>query len=437
MATAITRLISYALPESAAAASDPREKRATANLVQFARLLVQLGLLFAVIRVFRVETRSFHLLAALAFSGFAVHYWLPFRWKEPFWILLSLASAFVFFYTETAILLIGVGILFFGIARSGLPFRVRAGLIALGGAAAAFVSRSGPPGFPAEFWPMFGSLFMFRMIVYLYDIRHERGKPSLREYLRYFFVLPNYYFLLFPLIDYQTMRRSFYQRDIHDSAQQGITWMTRGVIQLLLYRVIEHWNNSRAPENTTSFAALATCLLLAYLLYLRVSGTFHFIIGLLHLFGYDLPETHRRYLLASSLTDFWRRINVYWKDFMVKIVYFPIYFRLRKRGDLQAQVVATASVFLATWALHSYQFFWLRGEVLFTWPDVLFWGILGALVIVNLIWEIKHPRRKGEHQPRWLGYAQVAGTFSLITVLWSLWQAPTVEYWMDLLTWWK
>ncbi len=126
-------------------------------------------------------------------------------------------------------------------------------------------------------------------------------------------------------------------------------------------------------------------MVLVYLLYLRVSGQFHIIVGLLHLFGYDLPETHRRYLLASSLTDFWRRINIYWKDFMVKMVYFPVYFRLRKRGETQAQVVATAAVFVITWATHSYQWFWLRGDVLFTWPDTLFWGILGALVIVNVL----------------------------------------------------
>jgi len=42
-----------------------------------------------------------------------------------------------------------------------------------------------------------------------------------------------------------------------------------------------------------------------------------------------------------------------------------VYFRLRKRGETQAQVVATAAVFLITWATHSYQWFWLRGDVLF------------------------------------------------------------------------
>src|SRR6185503_21055695 len=95
-----------------------------------------------------------------------------------------------------------------------------------------------------------------------------------------------------------------------------------------------------------------------------------------------------------SITDFWRRINIYWKDFMVKIVYFPVYFRYRRSGDLRAKVVATVCVFVVTWALHSYQWFWLRGEWLLSWTDTLFWAILGAFVIVNLIIEQRRPARK-------------------------------------------
>ena len=34
---------------------------------------------------------------------------------------------------------------------------------------------------PAPFWPVLGSMFMFRLIVYLYDLRHERSRPPLAE----------------------------------------------------------------------------------------------------------------------------------------------------------------------------------------------------------------------------------------------------------------
>jgi D-alanyl-lipoteichoic acid acyltransferase DltB (MBOAT superfamily) len=293
-------------------------------------------------------------------------------------------------------------------------------------------------GLPNQFWQVLGAIFMFRLASYLYDVRHAKTRPTLREYLSYFLILPNYYFLLFPVLDYQTLRKTYYQRDIHAIAQQGIEWILRGTVQLLLYRAVFHLKPSTAPEEVTSFGLLVAGMIGTYLLYLRVSGHFHIIVGLLHLFGYDMPETHRRYLLARTLTDFWRRINIYWKDYMVKLVYFPVYFRLRKSGEQRAQVIATVLVFVATWLLHSYQWFWLRGTWLFTWTDTLFWAILGGLVVVNLLME---RRKKKASRPGWSGQAigalQTAGTFSLIVVLWSFWNAPTVGEWVELVTWWK
>ena len=90
-----------------------------------------------------------------------------------------------------------------------------------------------------------------------------------------------------------------------------------------------------------------------YLLYLHVSGQFHLIVGLLHMFGFNLPETHHRYLLASSFTDFWRRINIYWKDFIMKLFFYPAFFALRGIGTLRAIALATLLAFFATWALHA------------------------------------------------------------------------------------
>ena len=131
-----------------------------------------------------------------------------------------------------------------------------------------------------------------------------------------------------------------------------------------------------------------------FLLYLRVSGLFHMVVGMLHLFGFHLPETHHRYLLAASFTDFWRRINIYWKDFMQKIFYFPLVFALKRLGTNNAIIVATMFVFVLTWLLHSYQWFWLRGTWLLAWHDMLFWAVLGVLVVANSLYEIKYGRKR-------------------------------------------
>ena len=425
--------------EASAPSVDVREVNATPDLLRFLVILLQLGLILFVFRAFKLEERAFLRLAALVFAGFAVQYWLPFRWREPFCILVSLGGAFVLLEPLPAALLLGTGALFYGVLASPLSFRVRAGIVVAFGAALAWGRASGGFGVPYQFWPVLGAIFMFRMMIYLYELRFATRSPSLKEYVSYFFMLPNYYFLLFPVIDFQTLRRSYYRRNVNDIAQQGVHWIVRGGIQLLAYRLIYHLKGpSHAPEVITSPGALMIAMVTTYLLYLRVSGQFHIIVGLLHLFGYDLPETHRRYLLAHSLTDFWRRINIYWKDFMVKLVYFPVYFRFRKAGEVRAQVVATGLVFVTTWLLHSYQWFWLRGDVLLTWPDTLFWAILGTLVVGNVL--LEHRRKGRRDAATWparlrLG-VQTAGTFCLITTLWYLWNAPSLAEWWDLMTWW-
>ncbi|MEZ5302787.1 MAG: hypothetical protein R3F11_19445 [Verrucomicrobiales bacterium] len=76
--------------------------------------------------------------------------------------------------------------------------------------------------------------------------------------------------------------------------------MARGVIHLILYRAV-YMYLVPVPEDITGLSGVLAFMLAAYLLYLRVSGLFHFIVGSLCLFGFNLPETHRLYLLAKRV----------------------------------------------------------------------------------------------------------------------------------------
>jgi alginate O-acetyltransferase complex protein AlgI len=406
-------------------------EHARPDVRRFAMLAVPLALLLVVFKVYRLEEPAFFSLACIVFGGFAVAYWLPFRFKEAFLIGLSLAGAFVLLSPVVASLLIAVGLVAFAIVRSGLTFRWKVlALLAILGVLA-YGRATGRLPVPREFWPVFGALFMFRMIAYLYDVKHMPGPVRLNDFLSYFFLLPNYYFMLFPVIDFQTFRKSYFKRDIHPVAQQGLWWILRGTTHLLAYRVIYQLQDSFSPPTVPVAAAVVLKVVGCYLLYLRVSGQFHIIVGMLHLFGYDLPETNRRYLLAHSINDFWRRINIYWKDFMVKIFYFPAYFKMRRQGELRAQLLATTLVFIATWLLHAYQFFWLQGKLRFTLNDTLFWTALGAMVVVN-VW-MEHKRRKRPAAtgwtPRLLNAVKIGLTFTLISLLWSMWSADGLTEW--------
>jgi hypothetical protein len=122
---------------------------------------------------------------------------------------------------------------------------------------------------------------------------------------------------------------------------------------------------------------------------------------------------------------------------MLKIFYYPAYFRLKRWGPTSALAISTLFVFLVTWFLHAYQWFWLRGSFLLAWQDGLFWAILAVLVVINALWENAHGRVRRLSSRRTWGAstglaARTAGTFAVICLLWSLWTSESVTAWFGL-----
>jgi D-alanyl-lipoteichoic acid acyltransferase DltB (MBOAT superfamily) len=416
------------------------DRTATISIRQFALLGVELGLLLLVVRQFQLESPSFLRLTIVAVLGFGIHAWLPLRHRLPFFVALSLAAIVMILGVANGAWLVAAGLVLIGICHLPVRMPVRVAVLVVTGAALALVRAEWVQlPWPAVVWPILGSMFMFRVVVYLYDLAHDRAPVSFTRTLAYFFLLPNVCFPLFPVVDYKTFRRQYYDGDAYRIYQVGIDWMARGVVQLILYRIVYYYF-TLAPSEIGGPATLGQYIVATFLLYLRVSGQFHIIIGMCHLFGFNLPETHHRYYLASSFTDFWRRINIYWKDFMLKVFYYPLYFKLRRWGTTLALVVSTLAVFLCTWLLHSYQWFWLRGSFPVLWQDGMFWGILALLVVVNALYETHRGRHRtlgrqtSDLRRSAMHGLRTAGTFVVIAVLWSLWTSESLSTWASL---WK
>jgi D-alanyl-lipoteichoic acid acyltransferase DltB (MBOAT superfamily) len=408
------------------------------SLRNFAILGVQLSLVLLLLRQYQIEGAAFVRLAAFAFVGASVHALLAPRHRLWFFVALSVAGIVLVLGPGNAAWLIGIGLILIGICHLPVAASVRGALLLLVGSILA-LQRAAllPIPWSEAIWPILGSMFMFRLIAYFYDLRHEKVPASPARAAAYFFMLPNACFPLFPVVDYKAFRRHYYDADAHEIYQRGVDWMVRGVVHLLLYRII-YYHLTLAPAEVIGPADLLQYLVTNFLLYLRVSGLFHLIIGMLCLFGFNLPETHNRYLLASSFTDFWRRINIYWKDFMQKTFYYPAVFRLRSLGTQKAIVLSTLYVFLLTWFLHAYQWFWLRGTVLFVLQDILFWTVLGALVVANSLVEMKFGRKRTLGHSAWNWRAGVStslriyATFWCICILWSFWTADSIQDWVSL-----
>lgn len=440
---------------SALAASAVRGPAAAAcDACRFAILAVQLGLLLVVYRVFRVEGPAFFWLSVCCFAGFAVHYAIPFAWKKPAFVAISLASALAIATQvdpmrlrglagvgDAALALaviVAVGLLLYGCLRLPIPFAGRVVLVLAIGAVL-MAARRYHLVLADWHWRVVGAIFMFRTILYAYEVRVGRKPESLSDFLCYFFLLPNFYFVLFPVVDYATFKKGYYAEDIHRTAQRGILLMVRGATQLILYQLV-YYDVVISPYEVHSFWTLLQFVFPAYWLYLRVSGQFHIITGMIHLFGFRLPDTNRKYFLAESFADFWRRINIYWKDFMVKAFYYPTYFRLRKVNETLALTVATVVVFVATCLLHGYQWFWLRGTFEVNQADVVFWTVLGVAVLITVLRQARagRPRPQSRAATLALRVVKTVGVYVFISVLWSMWSSCTfIGQWLETVMYWK
>ena len=120
----------------------------------------------------------------------------------------------------------------------GSPARRRLGAVAVALACA----RSSLPRtiVPDNVLPIIASMFMFRMIIYLYELKHVKSRETLVDTLSYFFLLPNFCFMHFPVVDYRTMQRGYFSDDVHALQRRGLQMMFRGTIHLLLYRLVYH-----------------------------------------------------------------------------------------------------------------------------------------------------------------------------------------------------
>lgn len=409
----------------------------------------QLVLIAMIMRNAQLESHAFHRILYIATGGFVVNHVLPFRFRLPFFLLLSIAclvlvlggsnqpglpSLFLGLLRASVVLVYGSVLI--SICHIPVGYWKRVGLL-VGAGAILFLLRANIWTSNAldAVWPVIAAMFMFRLVVYLYDVSHTPKTHTAARAYSYFFLIPNVSTLLFPVIDFRTFAQNYYDDDAFVIYQRGAKWMARGVLHLILYRLVDRlW--ALDPANVADGTDLIQFLICNIFLYLKVSGLFHLCIGMLLLFGFNLPETNHRYFLASSFSDYWRRVNIYWRSFIMKVFYYPAFFFCKDLGQTKALILATLWSFFVTWALHIYQTWWIRRKITFTWPDALFWLCLAGLVLANSLFELKRSRKRRLSNARFtvkesIGLAmRTAATFSTICILWSLWSSPTIAIWI-------
>src|SRR5262245_48484401 len=131
------------------------------SLLRFGAIAVQLCAILVVLRQFQIESRAFREVAVLAFVGFAFHYFLPPRFRLPFFALLSVASIITVLGFPNGAWLLAFGGALLVICHLPINLWLRVALL-LGfgglGAAARVEWITGP--WSQAIWPILASMFM-------------------------------------------------------------------------------------------------------------------------------------------------------------------------------------------------------------------------------------------------------------------------------------
>lgn len=397
--------------------------------------VLRLALVSALLLFYNVEAGSgLTLLVPFIAGGALLHYFLPLRWRPLlFTVICVVCIIFAIGWISGGLLCAAILFLLF---VAHLPFsyglRVAMLLVIMAGFTLLRLQFIHAPRL-IIITPLIGSMLMFRFILYMHELKHEKNAPSWTERLSYLFNPVNIGLPLFPVVDYKTWLRartpvSFVP--VYDTAFRRIVF---GLSCLLLYRLL-YLRVSPVSEIQTA-ADLVSYMLLSYTLVLRMIGMLWIAIGLIGLYGYELPPVFDQVFLAERVSEIWRRINIYWRDFVTKVFYYPAYFRLRKKTK-QAVLLSTLFAFVATWLLHNWQWFWLRGDFNFSVNDLVYWMILGIFIAVAVSREADNPPRQktdGSLRESFFTLLRISRIFVLMAVLWTLWNCGSIGDWLFLM----
>src|SRR5687768_9155580 len=146
-----------------------------ANALPFLVVAVQLGLIVFLSGWFQVENPAFvRLVLPFAAFGFIVHHLLPMQHRLTYFAALSILGFVLVLGWVTAAWIIALTLSFVALCHLRLPWLGRVAALLVAGTVLGIlrVTPSVVP-FSSAVWPILGSILMFRLIVYAYDVRNS------------------------------------------------------------------------------------------------------------------------------------------------------------------------------------------------------------------------------------------------------------------------
>ena len=225
-------------------------------------------------------------------------------------------------------------------------------------------------GFMYIVMPIGISFFTFQTISYVVDIYNKKveSSKSFLNFATYVCLFPQ--LVAGPIVRYETIASELKNRESNfDTFALGVKRFTIGLAKKVLIANL-------LGEMCTSLASLPNGSVMSYLLeavgytlqiYFDFSGYSDMAIGLGLFFGFHFLENFNYPLVASSITDFWRRWHISLSSFFRDYVYIPL-------GGNRVSLLKWIRNIFIVWFLTG---FWHGAS----WNFIL-WGLYFAVILV-------------------------------------------------------
>jgi hypothetical protein len=409
------------------------------NHKEFIFLVLQLALLCIFAAIYKIQDKQgLPVLLYVTFPAFLLNAFLPIKWRPIllttiFWIVCLWSLGWV---TGGFILFVSFALFICAELPVKLIFRIALiALIAIG----MIVLRNqwffAPRAIIAV--PYIASLCMFRMVSYLFHKNQNIKDVPLFRRLNYFFLLPNLVFLLFPIIDYKSYVETYYARPAIEIYRKGIFRITMGIVLLMIHRVVYYYWTI-PPADVKNLTTLISYNFICYFLIIQIVGMFQICVGWITLFGHDLSAIFENFFFAKGFSELWRKINHYWRDFIVKTFYYPLFFRLRKIGIYKSMVITGLVTFFFSWMMHSLQLYWVTGAFSFSPNDGIYWMAMGFFITADGIYQYHNIKKKNKPKRSvkasiLFNGLRITGIFLFASFLWTLWNSDNMSSWLFLM----
>jgi len=268
--------------------------------------------------------------------------------------------------------------------------------------------------------PLGISFYTFQALGYVIDVRRENIPPerSFWSFLNYILFFPK--LLAGPIeraqnfLSQETVEKTIRVADF----SEGTKLLIWGFFQKLVIadRIAIYVNSIYKHVDRHSGITLLICsIFYFYQVYADFSGYTDIARGLARIFGYDLMLNFRRPLLASSLSDFWRRWHISLSSWVNDYIYMPLSLKFRSWGTLGVTLALFIS-FIVVGIWHGAR-----------WTFVIF----GVMQGIYLLAELLASRQMKTHAAKPLAWffhlSSTLITFAFVTVSLVFFRSPSLE----------